>query len=140
MVTMIERLTREERQNLLSLLACLVETDPANAEAMRGALLQYARYLDVDPSWIRCEGLEEPASRITRPEAKILVLAELMRLERMDGHFSIAEMSVILEVASLMRVPMNVLEKIERWVLSGIEWIIQGNALLEDSRKLLASS
>ncbi|HOQ90054.1 MAG TPA: hypothetical protein PLX03_07935 [Candidatus Hydrogenedentes bacterium] len=137
MVTMVERLTQEERQNLLTLLACLIEADKASEPVMRAALMQYARYLGVDPSWIRCEGLETPASRITRPEAKVLVLAELMRLGRMDGNFSIAEISVILEVASLLKVPMHMLEKIECWVLKGIEWILEGNALLEQSRELL---
>lgn len=138
---MIERLTSEEKQALLELMACLARADGRVGDVELELLGDYAKLLHVRLADIDChcdtDALDTLAAQFQRPESRIIVLQELLRLAHLDGFFNKDEKSLIMQVATLMGVPHDFLKKIDDWVLQGIEWTIRGETLLEKAATTL---
>jgi len=138
---MIEQLTREEKQVLLELMACLARADGRVGDVERELLAEYAELFHIQLTDIDCQcdidALESLAAQFQRPESRIIVLQELLRLAHLDGFFNKDEKSLIIQVATLMGVPHDFLKKIDDWVLAGIEWTLQGVQLLEKASSVL---
>lgn len=132
---MIERLSREEKQALLELMACLARVDGRIRDIERELLAGYAELFHIQMADISChcdaDALDTLAAQFQRPESRVIVLQELLRLAHIDGHFKKDEKSLIIQVATLMGVPHEFLKKIDDWVLDGIEWTLRGERLLE---------
>ncbi|OPY55809.1 MAG: hypothetical protein A4E55_02397 [Pelotomaculum sp. PtaU1.Bin035] len=56
---------------------------------------------------------------------------EAIQLCYIDGMYQQAEKDMVLEMAKMLGVELNIIDKIEKWVLEGIEWLQRGDKLLE---------
>lgn len=140
---MIERLTREEKQVLLELMACLARADGRVGNLERELLAEYAELFHLQLADIDChcdvDSLDSLAAQFQRPESRVIVLQELLRLAHLDGFFNKDEKSLIIHLATLMGIPHDFLKKIDNWVLAGIEWTLQGDQLLEKASSVLVA-
>ncbi len=131
---MLERLSPNEQRVLMELLVYMARADGQVADAEREVLHQYADLVRVDFDEIDGDlSPEELVPHFTSPESRVIVLAELFRLSHLDGLFSDGEQSAILEIASLMGVPMMLLREIEQWVVEGLQWVWRGEEILEQA-------
>ncbi len=138
---MIELLTDDEQHALLELMACLARADGRLHDIERELLADYAELFNVQLGDVICDceadSLETLAAQFQRPESRIIVLQELLRLAHLDGIFKKDEKALILKVAGLMGVPPEFLKKIDDWVLAGIEWTLDGERLLDQASTVL---
>lgn len=136
---MLSQLTPEEQRALLGMLILLAESDGHVAEVEREVLSMYADLVDIDPDSLDQDAeLEDLVAAFASPASRVIALQELFRLSHQDGWFADAEQSVVLEVGAMMGVPMDLLQKIERWVLDGLDWVARGDALLDEAEDVLA--
>ncbi len=131
---MLERLNKHERRCLMELLVYLSKADHTVMEAKREMLREYSELLEVELNTLdKTLGPEELVPQFQNPASRVVVLQELFRLARLDGDFTIIEQSVLLDIASMMGFPMDLVQKIENWVVDGMEWTLQGEDLLEEA-------
>ena len=134
---MIEGLSREEKQALLELMGCLAHADGRIDDVERELLADYAELFNIQLADINCsddmDTLDSLVAQFQRPDSRVIVLQELLRLAHLDGFFNKDEKSLIMHVAALMGVPPEFLKKIDNWVLDGIEWMIRGEELLDSA-------
>jgi uncharacterized tellurite resistance protein B-like protein len=134
---MIDRLNRDERTAMMELLWYIAKTDGNAPEVYQELLRDYAEILEVDPSEIDGDLTpEELVPQFQNPASRVVVLQEVFRLAQLDGVFTIGEESVILDIASLMGFPMEFVQRVERWVIDGIEWTLNGEKLIDESKHL----
>jgi len=135
---MIERLNHDERMAMMELLMYLAKTDGKMPELYHDVLREYAEILEVDLREIDGDLTpEELVPQFQSPSSRVVVLQEVFRLAQLDGIFTIGEESVILDIASLMGFPMDFVQRVEQWVIEGMEWTLRGEQLLEESRHLV---
>ncbi len=138
---MLERLTTEEQQALMELMGCLAHADGHFNDINRELLAQYAELFNIQLADVVCDcdadSLDTLAAQFQRPESRIVVLQELLRLAHLDGIFNKDEKSLILHVAALMEVPPEFVKEIDDWVLGGIEWTLRGERLLKKAAEML---
>jgi hypothetical protein len=136
---MLDRLTRNEQRALLELLVHLAKSDGKIEEAEREILGMYADLVDVAPEEIEGDyALEDLVPQFVSPASRVIALQELFRLSHLDGWFGESEQSEILEVGAMMGVPMELLQKIELWVLDGLNWVQRGEDLLDEADEVVA--
>lgn len=136
---MLDRLSRNEQRALLELLVHLAKSDGKIEEAEREILEMYADLVDVAPSEIEGDySLEDLVPQFESPASRVIALQELFRLSHLDGWFGESEQSEILEVGAMMGVPMELLQKIELWVLDGLNWVQRGEDLLDEADEVVA--
>ncbi len=134
---MIDRLNSDERVAMMELLAYLAKTDGKMTDVNQEVLREYAELLEVDPSEIDSDLTpEELVPQFQRPASRVVVLQEVFRLANLDGVFTIGEESAILDIASLMGFPMEFVQRVEQWVLDGLEWTLAGEKLIEEGNHL----
>ncbi len=135
---MIDRLNRDERLAMMELLWYIAKTDGNTPEVYQELLREYAELLEVDPGEIDGELTpEELVPQFQNPASRVVVLQEVFRLAQLDGVFTIGEESVILDIASLMGFPMEFVQRVEQWVIDGIEWTLKGEKLIDESRRIV---
>ncbi len=138
---MLERLTQEEQQALMQLMACLARADGRLRDIERELLAQYADLFHIQMADVMCDcdadSLDMLVAQFQRPKSRVVVLQELLRLAHLDGIFNKDEKSLILKVAELMSVPPEFVKEIDDWVLAGIEWTIHGERLLDKASEML---
>lgn len=131
---MLERLNRHEQRCLMELLVYLTRADHTVMEAKREMLREYSELLEVElDSLDKTLTPEEVVPQFQSPASRVIVLQELFRLARLDGNFTIIEQSVLLDIASMMGFPMELVQKIENWVVDGLEWTLRGEDLLDEA-------
>lgn len=136
---MLDRLSPNEQRALLELLVHLAKADGRLKDMEREVLEMYADLVQVDRAEIEGDySLEQLVPQFKTPASRVIALQELFRLSHLDGWFAESEQSEILEVSAMMHVPMELLQKIERWVLDGIEWAERGEEILEDAEAMVA--
>jgi tellurite resistance protein len=134
---MIDRLNSDERVALLELMTCLAKTDGKMTEVSQEVLREYAELLEVDPADIDSDTTpEELVPQFQSPASRVVALQEVFRLANLDGVFTIGEESAILDIASLMGFPMEFVQRVEQWVLDGLEWTLTGEKLIEEGGHL----
>lgn len=136
---MLDRLSRNEQRALLELLVHLAKSDGKIEEAEREILGMYADLVEVSPEEIEGDyTLEDLVPQFVSPASRVIALQELFRLSHLDGWFGESEQSEILEVGAMMGVPMELLQKIELWVLDGLNWVQRGEDLLDEADEVVA--
>ncbi len=131
---MIERLSRHEQACLMELLIHLAKSDGKDMDAKKAVLMQYAELIEADANQLK--GTLTPKELVPQFQSaasRVIVLQELMRLARIDGHLTIPEESVILDIASMMGLPLSLVQKVEEWVVDGIKWTLRGESLLQEA-------
>ena len=135
---MIDRLNRDERVAMMELLAYLAKTDGKLSDVNQEVLREYAELLEIDPGAIDSDLTpEELVPQFQNPASRVVVLQEVFRLANLDGVFTIGEESAILDIASLMGFPMEFVQRVEQWVLDGLEWTLQGEKLIDEGNHLV---
>ena len=135
---MIDRLNRDERMAMMELLAYLAKTDGKITDVNQEVLREYAELLGVDPADLDGDLTpEELVPQFQSPASRVVVLQEVFRLANLDGIFTIGEESAILDIASLMGFPMEFVQRVEKWVLDGLEWTLQGEKLIDEGNHLV---
>ena len=135
---MIDRLNRDERLAMMELLWYLAKTDGKMPEVYHDLLREYAELLEVESDDIDGDLTpEELVPQFQSPASRVVVLQEVFRLAQLDGIFTIGEESAILDIASLMGFPMEFVQRVEQWVIDGIEWTLTGEKLLDESTHLV---
>lgn len=136
---MLDQLTPKEQHALLELLVVLAKSDGQIQEAEEEILAMYADLVEVDPATLRGDApLEDLVAVFESPASRVIALQELFRLSHLDGWFADNEQSTLLEVGAMMQVPMELLQKIERWVLEGLDWVNRGDDLLDEAEERMA--
>jgi len=131
---MLERLDRREQQALMEMLIALAKSDGQVKNVEREVLEEYAELVGVDFASLSGDKyLEDLVEEFERPESRVIVLQELLRLAHLDGLFAEEEQEDILYVAELMGVPVGMVKKIETWVVDGLKWVWRGEALLDEA-------
>jgi hypothetical protein len=134
---MLELLNKEEQKALMELLCYMAKADGVVEDLEEEILEQYADLVEVDFSTL-CGTLtpEELLPTFTNMVSRVVVLQELLRLSHLDGFFSDDEQSAILDLAAMMKIPMHMLEKVDQWVMDGINWSMRGEEILEEAEEL----
>ncbi len=134
---MICRLNQQQRQALLDLMIYLARVDGRVDNAEQRILADYASFAGVQrctlPEHLSLEDLVRP---FESPESRVAVLQELLRLAHSHKYFATEEQSALVEVAALMGLPMDLLGKIEGWVLEGLAWERKGEQLVGEAERL----
>lgn len=135
---MLERLNENEQRALMELMVYMAKADGRVEEVEAILLEQYAGIFAMDLTELEGDfGPEELAPHFDSPESRIIVLQELLRLAHLNGVFNTDEQSAMLEVASLLGVPLDLLREVETWVVEGIQWTLRGEKLLEKGREVV---
>lgn len=135
---MLERLSQNEQRALMELLLYLAKADGRVDEIEREVIENYTGIVD-----IRLDTLngnltpDELVPQFQSPASRVVVLQELFRLAHLDGLFDPDEQDVVLEIADMMNIPDEFLEKIERWVIDGLRWVWRGEELLDDAEEII---
>jgi tellurite resistance protein len=134
---MLDHLSAEEQRALLELLIYLAKSDGTVADIEEEILHQYADLVEVE--FDELDGNLTPAELVPQfegPASCVVVLQELLRLSHLDGYFAADEQAAILDIAQQMEIPVEMLEKIDRWVVEGLNWVWRGEELLEEAEAL----
>lgn len=135
---MLDRLNENEQRALMELLIYMAKLDGQVEEIERWLLDQYADLIRVDFTGLEGDLTpEELVPQFQSPASRVIVLQELFRICHLDGMFTAGEQSAILDIASMMGVPMDLLRKIETWVIDGLRWVGQGEALVEEAETVV---
>ena len=101
-------------------------------------LEQYADLVEVDFDSLNGElPLEEILPQFESPTSKLIALQELLRLAHLDGYFSDDEKKSIREVADRLGIPTDLLQKVDTWVVDGLNWMWRGEELLEEAEAVM---
>ncbi|MFP4499724.1 MAG: hypothetical protein ACLFTT_01885 [Candidatus Hydrogenedentota bacterium] len=134
---MIYRLTRQQRQALLDLMIYLARVDGRVDNAEQRILADYADFADAQTCTLpEQSSLEDLVRPFESPESRVVVLQELLRLAHSHKYFATEEQSALVEVAALMGLPMDLLGKIEGWVVEGLAWERKGDQLVGEAERL----
>ncbi len=135
---MLERLSPDEQRALLELLVYLAKADGSIADIEREILSNYAGLVDIHMATLNGNLTpDELVPQFQSPASRVVVLQELFRLAHLDGLFDPDEQDIVLDIADMMGVPDDFLEKIERWVIDGLRWVWRGEELLEDADRMV---
>lgn len=129
-----ERLQADEREALLELLAYITAVDGEVTADEVAFVADASRRLDVRQpevfDAIDKNSLESICRRFDRRKAQAIALAELINLGHADGHYGEAEQRGVRVIADLMGADPVLVEGLEGWVASGVEWQREGRRLM----------
>jgi hypothetical protein len=129
---MIERLEADEQKALLELLIFMAKADGKVADIEQEILQNYATLVEID--FAELAGDRSPEELIPQFHSYVsraIVLQELLRLSHLDGLFSEGEQSAIIEIAALMGFPLDLVQRLDAWVVDGLKWVWRGEELLD---------
>ena len=135
---MLDRLDADEQRVLMELLIYMAKADGQVVDIEDEVLHQYAELVDVDFGTLDGNlGPEELIPRLEEPASRIIVLQEMLRLAHIDGLFSDDEQEAILTMAQYMGIPIDLLRKVDEWVLEGLKWVWRGEELLAEANEIV---
>jgi hypothetical protein len=133
---MLDQLNANEQRVLMELLIYLAKSDGAIQDVEEDILYQYADLVDVDFSGLTGDYTPEIlVPQFESATSRVIALQELLRLSHIDGVFADGEKSAIIDVAAYMGVPLELLNKVDRWVVDGLRWVMRGEELLEEAEE-----
>ena len=133
---MIERLTTDEQRVMLELLIYIAKSDGKVVDIEREILENYAVLVDIPFSELRNDMTpEEMVAQLPTMVSRAIVL----RLSHMDGIFTDRERKAILAIAKVMEVPLEMVHKLDEWVVEGLRWIWRGEDLLDEVDETLGA-
>lgn len=135
---MLDRLTANEQRALLELLIYMAKSD-GQVDDIEGVVLQqYADVVSVEFDTLDGDlSPEELVPQLERPASRVIALQELLRLSHLNGILNQDEQSAIIEVAAEMGVPMELLRKVDAWVLEDIRQSIRSEEILKEADKVV---
>ena len=137
---MIERLTTDEQRAMLELLIYMAKSDGKVVEIEREILENYAMLVDIPFSELRNDMTpEEMVARLPTMVSRAIVLQEMLRLSHMDGIFTDRERKAILAIAKVMEVPLEMVHKLDEWVVEGLRWVWRGEDILDEVDETLGA-
>ena len=129
---MIERLEADEQKALLELLIFMAKADGKVADIEQEILQNYATLVEIDFAELAGDRTpEELIPKFHSHVSRAIVLQELLRLSHLDGLFSEGEQSAIIEIAALMGFPLDLVQRLDAWVVDGLKWVWRGEELLD---------
>lgn len=135
---MLDQLTTNEQVALLELLIHLAKADGTIEDIENEILEQYADLVEVDFSSLNGDlPLEEILPQFESPTSKIIAVQELLRLAHLDDYFHDDEKATIREVAARLGVSDALLQKVETWVVDGLNWMWRGEEILEEAEETM---
>ncbi len=130
---MLDRLEPDEQRALLELLIYMAKADGKVVEIEQEILQNYATLVEVDFSTLRMNSTpEELMPSFQSAVSRAIVLQELLRLSHLDGMFTHSERDAIIEIAKLMGFPLELVRRLDEWVVDGMKWVWRGEDLLEE--------
>lgn len=130
---MIERLDIDEQRVLLELLIYMAKADGKVADIEQEILQNYATIVDVEFADLDGDlSPEELIPELTSPVSRAIVLQELLRLSHLDGLFTDSERTAIIDIATMMEFPLDLVHRLDQWVVDGLRWVWQGEDLLDE--------
>ena len=134
---MIHRLTQNQRQALLDLMIYLARADGRVDNVEQRLLADYAHLAGAQTCTLPAHyELQDLVTPFETPESRVAVLQELLRLSHSHTYFADEEQSALVEMAALMGLPLDLLAKIESWVVEGLAWERKGDALVREAERL----
>lgn len=130
---MLERLDHDEQRVMLELLIFMAKADGNVADIEQEILQNYATVVDIEFSDL--DGNQIPEALIPQlesPVSRAIVLQELLRLSHLDGLFTADERAAILHIADLMEFPIELVRRLDEWVVDGLRWVWKGEDLLDE--------
>lgn len=130
---MLERLDMDEQRVLLELLIYMAKADGKVADIEQEILQNYATLIDVD--YADLDGNLTPDELIPQLSSfvsRAIVLQELLRLSHLDGLFTDGERTAIINIAKIMEFPLDLVHRLDQWVVDGLRWVWRGEDLLEE--------
>ena len=79
----------------------------------------------------------EEALEQVQEEHQAAALQELLRIAHLDGNFHRDEADTIDDIAEMMGFPPMYVKKVDDWVQWGLNWVWQGEDLLEEAEEML---
>lgn len=135
---MIGKLSKEQRKTLMELMLHLAKSDGRLDAVEKRILSQYAHVNGVEGVDHAPERpLKELVAAFTSPSSRVVVLFELLRLSHSGEYFEDSEQSEVVDIAALMGVPMDLLAKIEEWVVDKIDLERRALELLEEAEAVV---
>lgn len=135
---MLDQLTPNEQTALMELLITLAKSDGAMEDLENEILDQYADIVDVDFDTLSGElPLEEILPQFESPTSKVIAVQELLRLSHLDGVFADEEKNLIQDISQRLGVPDTLLQKLDEWVVDGLNWSWRGEELLDEAEELM---
>ena len=135
---MLDRLNANEQRVLMELLIYMAKADGQVVDIEDEVLHQYAELVDVDFGSLNGNlGPDELIPQLEDPESRVIVLQEMLRLAHIDGLFSDDEQDAILTMAQYMGIPIDLLQKVDEWVLEGLKWVWRGEELLTEANDVV---
>ena len=128
-----DQLTPEQRQVVFDLAVMLAHADHDVSEEEQHYLKNFSEAFgieyDLDKSDININN--SLMAFISRRD-KIILLQELVKLSYKDGHFGHEEQENVFMIAQ--KIGLNdpeLLIRVEKWVREGVDWIFEGEQMLE---------
>lgn len=135
---MIGKLTKEQRKTLMELMIHLAKSDGRFDAVEKRILSQYAYVNGVESANHTAKrSLKELVASFTTPASRVVVLFELLRLSHSGDYFEDSEKSEVVDIAALMGVPMDLLAKIEEWVVDKIELDRRALEIIEEAEAVV---
>lgn len=135
---MLARLTGEQRKSLMELLIYLAKSDGHVDIVDKQILNQYAHLNGVQDCAFRTDAsLRELVAPFHSVASRIAVIAELLRLSHSHPFFADEEQSAIVDVAALLGIPMDLLAKVEEWVMERLEVESRASELIEEAKEVV---
>lgn len=135
---MLAKLTKEQRKALMELLIHLARSDGRVDDVEKNLLYQYAHFNGVESCALHNDRtLKELVAPFESPASRVVVMAELLRLSHAHGFFADEETSAIVDVAALLGVPMDLLARIEEWVVDDLELEDRADELLAEAEAVV---
>jgi len=135
---MLAKLTREQRKALMELLIHLARSDGRVDDVEKNLLYQYAHLNGVESCELRNDRkLEELVAPLESAASRVVVISELLRLRHAHAFFAAEETSAIVDAAAVLGVPMDLLPRIEEWVMDDLELADRAEELLAEAEAVV---
>lgn len=128
-----DRLTLEQRQAVFDLGVLLANADQdvsdEEIQYLKSFSLAFGIEFDMEKQGIN---VDDTLTVFNSKQSKIILLQELIKLSYKDGHFGKEEQDKVFHIAQ--KVGLNnpdLILRVEKWVRNGVDWIFEGEQMLE---------
>ena len=130
----VDRLRPDQRQVLYDIAVMLAEVDNDVSIEELDYLKDFSEAYEVSSKLepIADDRLDDALRLFDTYSSKVILLQELIKLSYKDGHFDKSEQDKVLLIAQ--KIGLNdpdLILRIESWVREGVNWLCEGEALLE---------
>lgn len=130
----VDRLRPDQRQVLYDIAVMLAEVDNDVSIEELDYLKDFSEAYEVSSKLepIADDRLDDALRLFDTYSSKVILLQELIKLSYKDGHFDKSEQDKVLLIAQ--KIGLNdpdLILRIESWVREGVNWLYEGEALLE---------